>query len=308
MSDPTSTSESIPRRTGRGVLCGRCEHLNPLGLEACEDCHTPLFAPCPKCGHRNPRVLDHCENCERVPAVAAPAKWSDRPSGRGVLCVKCDHLNPLGIEACEECQASLFAPCPKCGHRNPRVLGHCEQCERAPAAAPNDDNRPRGQGVLCVKCEHLNPLGLEACETCRAPLFAPCPRCGHQNPRVFDRCEKCERSGRVPTQAEAPAGPKGQGVLCVKCEHLNPLGLDKCETCDAHLFVFCSRCGHQNARVHSRCEKCQRKLHRTVRQRWKEGDEPRPVNLLYFGFTLVALLALAAAIVWFSGIHLPRLW
>jgi hypothetical protein len=245
MSEPAPISESTPRRTGRGVLCGRCEHLNPLGLDACEDCHAPLFAACPQCGHRNPRVLDHCEQCERVPAVAAPASRSERPSGRGVLCVKCDHLNPLG---------------------------------------------------------------LEACETCRAPLFAPCPRCGHSNPRVLDRCEKCEPSARLATRAEAPVGPKGQGVLCVKCEHLNPLGLDKCETCDAHLFVFCARCGHQNARVHSRCEKCQRKLHRTVRQRWKEGDEPRPVNLLYFAFTLVALLALAAAIIWFSGIHLPRLW
>lgn len=230
--------------------------------------------------------------------------------GRGVLCAKCDHLNPLGLDVCETCQAPLFVPCPKCGHRNPSVLEHCEKCMRSESVSllAEVPDRPTGRGVLCGKCQHLNPLHLAACETCQAPLFAPCPRCGHRNPCVLDRCEKCERSGGVPSLPDVSAQPAGQGVLCVKCEHLNPLGLEKCVTCEAHLFVFCARCGHLNARVHSRCEKCYRKLHRTVRERWKGGDEPRPMNLFYFFLILFGLVALAAMIIWLADIRLPRLW
>lgn len=232
--------------------------------------------------------------------------------GRGVLCAKCEHLNPLGLEQCETCQAPLFAPCPQCGHRNPCVLDHCEECKRRQAPAPLPEtleSGPKGQGVLCAKCEHLNPLGLERCETCQAALYAPCPQCGHRNPCLRDRCEKCNpRQLLEPLPADSEAGPAGPGVLCVKCEHLNPPGVDKCINCEAHLFVFCTHCNHRNARVHSRCERCNRKLHRTVQERWKDGAEPKPVNLLYFAAALVGLILLGALAVWVSGVRLPRLW
>ncbi len=232
--------------------------------------------------------------------------------GRGVLCAKCEHLNPLGIEQCETCQAPLYVSCPKCGHRNPAVLDHCLECKRRqiPMAPPeNRESGPRGQGILCAKCEHLNPLGLEKCETCHAALFAPCPRCGHLNPCVLDHCEKCHpRQLQQPLPASREDGPKGPGVLCVKCEHLNPHGVDLCESCGAHLFVFCAKCDERNARVYSRCQRCQRKLHRTVQERWKDGAEPKPVNLLYFAFALLGLLLLFGLAVWLSGVRLPRLW
>lgn len=244
---------------------------------------------------------------EPKPAADTPVKRD----GRGVLCPKCEHLNPLALDTCETCHTPLFAPCPQCGHRNPCVLDHCEKCERPDRRAPLPDNlasRPMGQGVLCAKCEHLNPLGPDRCETCQTALFAPCPRCGHRNPRVLDHCEKCERIPASDPFERAAGRPTGLGVLCVKCEHLNPADQEKCAACDAHLHVFCARCGHRNARVHSRCEKCNRKLHRTVRERWKGGDEPRPVNLIYFGLTLAGLALLFVLFVWISGIRLPRLW
>lgn len=235
--------------------------------------------------------------------------------GRGVLCAKCEHLNPLGLEACETCHSPLFATCPQCGHSNPRVLDHCVECKRRSAAIPLPDkievleSRPKGQGVLCAECEHLNPLGLVKCETCKAELYEKCPRCGHRNPAVLDHCEKChprQLLERLPEHTgDEPVGP---GVLCVKCEHLNPPGAEKCSSCGAHLFVFCAHCNHRNARVHSRCEKCSRKLHRTVKERWKDGGDPRPVNLLYFAAALAGLVLLFVLVVWISGVRLPRLW
>ena len=49
----------------RGVLCGRCEHLNPPASETCEKCGEELFVACDRCGFRNERALTYCRKCRR---------------------------------------------------------------------------------------------------------------------------------------------------------------------------------------------------------------------------------------------------
>lgn len=48
---------------GKGTLCCKCEHLNPIDLERCERCGEGLHVDCPKCQKRNARVLMHCTSC-----------------------------------------------------------------------------------------------------------------------------------------------------------------------------------------------------------------------------------------------------
>ncbi len=47
----------------KGVLCERCDHLNPPGSEACEWCHIALWVTCRFCGERNPMALPRCDSC-----------------------------------------------------------------------------------------------------------------------------------------------------------------------------------------------------------------------------------------------------
>lgn len=49
----------------RGVLCGKCEHLNPRGANECRRCGSRLFVSCNDCGARNERVRTRCRSCGR---------------------------------------------------------------------------------------------------------------------------------------------------------------------------------------------------------------------------------------------------
>lgn len=51
--------------SARGVLCVRCEHLNPPGIEQCETCRGHLFVTCHECGAKNARVSSRCVECGR---------------------------------------------------------------------------------------------------------------------------------------------------------------------------------------------------------------------------------------------------
>lgn len=51
--------------TGAGTLCGRCDFLNPLGLEDCERCGVPLFVECKSCGEVVQRIYTRCTKCHR---------------------------------------------------------------------------------------------------------------------------------------------------------------------------------------------------------------------------------------------------
>lgn len=46
-----------------GVLCAKCEHLNPASNETCSRCGAHLYLTCPKCGHANRRVSSRCTHC-----------------------------------------------------------------------------------------------------------------------------------------------------------------------------------------------------------------------------------------------------
>ncbi len=67
-------------KTTRGVLCVRCEHLNPLEAEECEICQTHLYVNCHECGAKNPRIGARCVACHRRLHKARPS--SSRRSGR----------------------------------------------------------------------------------------------------------------------------------------------------------------------------------------------------------------------------------
>lgn len=47
----------------KGVLCGKCEHLNISGRRVCEYCGFALYRTCSHCGRLTSRVLSECENC-----------------------------------------------------------------------------------------------------------------------------------------------------------------------------------------------------------------------------------------------------
>ena len=50
---------------GKGVLCAKCEHLNPRGNSDCRKCGAHLYVSCVDCGHRNERLRSRCLSCGR---------------------------------------------------------------------------------------------------------------------------------------------------------------------------------------------------------------------------------------------------
>jgi hypothetical protein len=64
-----STGEQLEpkaaRRPRKGVLCAKCEHLNPPGSGTCERCQSHLYVTCIDCGTRNERVRSRCLECGR---------------------------------------------------------------------------------------------------------------------------------------------------------------------------------------------------------------------------------------------------
>lgn len=59
------TPIAVPQSSARGVLCIKCNHVNPQGIELCETCGTHLFVNCRECGTKNARVNPRCVNCSR---------------------------------------------------------------------------------------------------------------------------------------------------------------------------------------------------------------------------------------------------
>ena len=54
---------SVRSDGGKGVLCAKCDHLNPPGSTMCEYCHAALFGTCRHCGKTVQRTSDRCEFC-----------------------------------------------------------------------------------------------------------------------------------------------------------------------------------------------------------------------------------------------------
>ena len=52
----------------RGVLCARCDHMNPAGADECRRCGAELFRDCPSCGETIQRIYSRCSKCHhRLP-------------------------------------------------------------------------------------------------------------------------------------------------------------------------------------------------------------------------------------------------
>ena len=47
----------------KGLLCPKCNHLNPGDLRQCEYCNSQLFVKCKKCGVKVQRVISKCPEC-----------------------------------------------------------------------------------------------------------------------------------------------------------------------------------------------------------------------------------------------------
>lgn len=76
---PDEVKES---KSKRGLLCPKCEHLNPLGLDKCEYCQSHLFIVCKKCGTTNQRALSRCTSCRQAfHSVDAP-RWLKKLKGQ----------------------------------------------------------------------------------------------------------------------------------------------------------------------------------------------------------------------------------
>ncbi len=271
-SNPTpSGSAPVPRRKGRGVLCARCEHLNPSELETCEYCDTPLRMKCPACAVENARVLTQCTEC-RTPlhrSGAAPSQSEGprgeklrRPAqvsaaGRGILCIRCDHLNPDGLERCEHCESELFIQCPSCSHRNNRAHEKCRSC-RSPLSRSLKDKL----------------LGKQVG-----------PEIREMDPEVMAKITN------------------GKGLVCAKCNHVNPTGIDRCEACQGHLYIVCRKCKHTNPRMLQRCAHCDHRLHRTSKENGG-GSPSKPLNIVFAGIALVAFTIAATILVKMSGLRI----
>jgi hypothetical protein len=67
-----------------GVVCPRCEFVNPIGEETCGACRQALSRKCPKCGVQNWIGLEACGACgQRLDVVAvAAARWGTDTAGR----------------------------------------------------------------------------------------------------------------------------------------------------------------------------------------------------------------------------------
>lgn len=74
--------EEKSSKSKRGILCPKCEHLNPLGLDKCEYCQGHLFIVCKKCGATNQRVLSRCTSCRQAFHGGDTPRWLKKLKGR----------------------------------------------------------------------------------------------------------------------------------------------------------------------------------------------------------------------------------
>ncbi len=61
-----------------GVVCAKCEQLNPVGSKLCSYCGAHLFVTCHRCGHRNQRILAECTKCGSRLHRSAWRHWHKR--------------------------------------------------------------------------------------------------------------------------------------------------------------------------------------------------------------------------------------
>jgi hypothetical protein len=65
MPEQPELNQPATGKSRSGVLCAKCDHLNPPGASQCTACGSHLHVTCTGCGQRNPRVLARCPKCGR---------------------------------------------------------------------------------------------------------------------------------------------------------------------------------------------------------------------------------------------------
>ena len=87
----TSPETTTVVQTDAGVLCAKCEHLNPAGGHICTRCGSHLHVNCPKCGRRNPRAMNRCSQCRHRLHRSPWQQWRRRIA-RGNRKIKLFHV------------------------------------------------------------------------------------------------------------------------------------------------------------------------------------------------------------------------
>lgn len=67
-----------------GVICPKCEHVNPEGTDTCGDCRSSLLRSCPACGNQNWSGADACRQCgQSLDAMSRlSTRWGLDPANR----------------------------------------------------------------------------------------------------------------------------------------------------------------------------------------------------------------------------------
>jgi hypothetical protein len=63
MQNKLNPNRPLEAKSERGVLCVKCDHLNPPTSKHCTACGSHLHVACHKCGKQSPRVLTRCPHC-----------------------------------------------------------------------------------------------------------------------------------------------------------------------------------------------------------------------------------------------------
>ena len=56
---------TLARPGAKGVLCGKCDLVNPPGAHKCEECESHLYIKCKECGAHTERFHTRCPECRR---------------------------------------------------------------------------------------------------------------------------------------------------------------------------------------------------------------------------------------------------
>lgn len=65
MSETRAPSPVAEAGAVRAVVCAKCSHPNPPGVQRCERCRGHLFIVCRDCGATNARTEPRCHQCNR---------------------------------------------------------------------------------------------------------------------------------------------------------------------------------------------------------------------------------------------------
>jgi hypothetical protein len=83
---------AIARKSSRGILCAKCEHVNSAGSTKCSRCGSHLHIKCHDCGVVNERTISTCKSCGRRLHKNVFQKMTARVGGGGVARVKPMHI------------------------------------------------------------------------------------------------------------------------------------------------------------------------------------------------------------------------